>query len=82
MAVFLDQKGSSLPVYAARFLPHDAEDQRQIGFHRSFYKYCAFLPDSTPTLSPTLQRAVEAIPAKTVEELCVPPLAVSIPNGL
>jgi hypothetical protein len=54
IAVFLAQKGSQPPVHAARFLPNDSEDQSQTGFHRIFYKYCVFLPNSTPTLSPTL----------------------------
>ncbi len=62
MAVFLGETGSQPPVYAARFLPNDSEDQSQTGFLSIFYKYYAFLPDSTPTLSPTLSFGLSAIP--------------------
>src|SRR2546422_7564954 len=54
MAVFLGKKGSPPSLDAVGLLPNDSEDHNQTGFHRIFYKYCAFLPDSTPTLSPTL----------------------------
>ncbi len=56
-------------MYTARFLPNDSEDQSQTGFHSIFYTYCAFLPDSTPTLSPTLDRAAQAVsPEKYIRD--------------
>src|SRR2546430_2365275 len=61
LAVFLGEKGFQTLVHAARFLPHQPGDQRQKEFHGVFYKYCASLPHSTPTLSPTLERAPQAI---------------------
>src|SRR6266853_6464838 len=61
MALFLGEKSFHASVHAARFLPHDSEDHNQIGIHRIFYKYLTFFPDSTPTLSPTLERAPQAI---------------------
>jgi len=66
MAVFLGETGSQPPVYAARFLPNDSEDQSQTGFLSIFYKYYAFLPDSTPTLSPTLAFGLSAVLTQTI----------------
>jgi hypothetical protein len=56
IAVFLGEMRSQPSLDTARFLSIDPQDHNQTRFHRSFYKYYTFLPDSTPTLSPPLER--------------------------
>ncbi len=56
MAAFLGEKGSQpLCTLLASFQKHQETTGRQ-EFMEVFYKYCASWPDSTPTLSPTLEK--------------------------